>query len=75
MQAILNPCRDSMVSTKLAACNKRLVRAGVQPGKAAAEALHPQLAAAQIVAVDVGDLQLAPRRRLQLAAMSTTWLS
>ena len=55
--------------------DQRLGRAGVQPGEAAAEDLDAELAAAQVGAVDVGDLQLAPRRGLQPAAISTTWLS
>ena len=40
--------------------------AGIQPGVAAAHDLHAELAALQIGAVDVGDLQLAARRRLQV---------
>src|SRR5262249_23948094 len=40
--------------------------AGVEPGKAATELLHEQLAGIEIAAIDVGDLQLAARRRLDL---------
>ncbi len=43
-----------------------VVGAGVQPGVAAAEGLHLQLALLQIDAVDVGDLQLAARRGLEV---------
>ena len=46
---------------------ERLVGAGVQPGHAAAEDLAAELAAAEILAVHVGDLVLAPLRRLQVA--------
>ena len=40
--------------------------AGIQPGGTAAHALHPQRAALQIDIVDIGDLQLAARRRFDL---------
>ena len=46
--------------------DQRLGRAGVEPGEPAAEPLDAELAALEIVAVDVGDLQLAPRRGLQV---------
>ena len=39
--------------------------AGIEPGEAAAQDLDRQLAARQIGAVDVGDLELAARRRLE----------
>ncbi len=48
---------------KLAGFEQAVVRAGVEPGEAAAQHLHVELAALQIDAVDVGDLQLAARRR------------
>src|SRR5947209_2764497 len=50
---------------EVAGFDQRLVRAGVEPGKAAAEHLDMQVAAFEIGAVDVGDLELAARRRLQ----------
>ena len=39
--------------------------AGVEPGEAAAQQLDLQLAALEIAVVDVGDLELAARRRLE----------
>src|SRR3546814_7481391 len=46
---------------------QRVVRARVEPREAAAERLDAQVAAFEIGAVDVGDLQFAARRRLQVA--------
>ncbi len=43
---------------------QRFVRAGVEPGDAAAQHLHAQRLALEICAIDVGDLELAARRRL-----------
>ena len=45
--------------------DQRLVGAGVEPGEAAPQHLHAQLPLLQVDAVDVGDLQLAARRRPQ----------
>jgi hypothetical protein len=42
------------------------VRAGVEPGHAASELFDDELSAPQIFTIDVGDLQLAARRRLQI---------
>src|ERR1051325_1601620 len=44
---------------------QRFLRAGVEPRVAAAELLDAQLAALEVDAVQIGDLQLAARRRLQ----------
>ena len=44
---------------------QRRVRAGVEPGEAAAQHLDVKLAALEIGAVDIGDLELAARRRLE----------
>ena len=46
--------------------HERLVRAGVEPRDAAPETLDAQLSTAQILEVDVGDLELAARRRLEV---------
>jgi hypothetical protein len=46
---------------------QRIVGAAVQPGHAASEQIDGQLAAHQIGAIDVGDLELAARRRHQAA--------
>jgi hypothetical protein len=48
------------------------VGAGVEPREAAAHLLDVEVAALEIGAVDVGDLELAARRGLERAAMSTT---
>src|SRR5262249_52748097 len=45
--------------------DQRLVRAGVEPGKAAPERLDRERAARKVGAVDVGDLELAARRGRQ----------
>ena len=50
---------------EMARLDKRGMRAGVEPGKAAAEHLDMEIAALEIGAVDVGDLELAARRRLE----------
>src|SRR5262245_36657529 len=44
---------------------QRLVSAGVEPRDAATEPDHVELAGAQVLAVDVGDLELAARGRLE----------
>src|SRR4029077_8101099 len=41
---------------------KRFVRPGIQPRIAATEALDHELAALQVAAVEIGDLELATRR-------------
>ena len=41
--------------------------AGVEPGIAAAEALDVKIAAVQVPLIEIGDLELAARRRFQLA--------
>ena len=51
---------------------QRLVGPGVEPGRAAAQHLDDEAAAAQIVGVEVGDLELAARRRLQARRRSAT---
>ena len=43
------------------------MRAGIEPGKAAAELLDGQPPSFEIDAIGVGDLKLAARRRLELA--------
>src|SRR5271169_6349589 len=48
---------------ELAGLQQRLVSAGVEPGGAAPELLDRQPAALEIDPVDVGDLELAARRR------------
>ena len=65
MHAILKPCRASIVCTNCAACNSDFMRARIQPGEAATESLDVELAAAEIGAIDVGDLQLAARGGFQ----------
>ena len=49
--------------------------AGVEPGKAATEQLHIQIAALQISLIHRSDFQLATRRRLHRFAIRTTSLS
>ena len=49
---------------EMAGFDQRGMRAGIEPGKAAAEHLHIEIAAIEIGLVDVGDLDLAARRRL-----------
>ena len=50
-----------------------VMRAGIQPGIATTHQLDIQLALLQIHAIDVGDFQLAARRRTESdLAMSTT---
>ena len=72
-QAIFSPCRSSMVWMKLRGLEQRLVRAGVEPGDAAAQHLDAELAPLEVGAVDVGDLELAARARASgSAAMSST---
>ena len=56
-----------MVSMKMRGLQQRFVGAGVEPGMAAAHDRHVELARVEIVPVDVGDLQLAARRGLQVA--------
>ena len=51
---------------KLADCMQRLVGPGVQPRRPASHKLDPQLAPLQVLQVDVGDLELAPRRGLEV---------
>ena len=65
MQAILRPWRCFDRFDEVRRLQQRVVRAGVEPGEAAAEELDVQLPALEIVAVDVGDLQLAAGRGLQ----------
>src|SRR5260221_11640573 len=49
---------------ELARLEQRFVGPGIEPGGAAPELLHGQTAALQIDPIDVGDLELAARRRL-----------
>src|SRR4051812_26406125 len=51
---------------KIRGLQQRLLRAGVKPREAAPELLDPQFADLQIDAIQVGDLQLAARRRLKV---------
>ena len=51
---------------EMAGFDQRGVGAGIEPRKAAAEHLDKQIAALEIGAVDVGDLQFAALRRLEL---------
>src|SRR5205085_10408918 len=44
---------------------ERLLRAGVEPGEAAAERLHLELRRFEVAAIEIGDLQLAARGRLE----------
>ena len=46
---------------------QRFRRAGVEPGGAAAQDLDPQRARGEVDLVEIGDLQLAARRRLEVA--------
>src|SRR6185312_5468341 len=67
MQAIIQPCRCSMVRTNSAA-EDRVRRTGVEPGEAAPHALATELAEREIGKIDVGDLELATRRRLEVGS-------
>ena len=66
MQAIFRPCRCLDRLDVVGGLDQRFGRAGVEPGEAPAEALDAELAAAEVFAVDVGDLQLAARRGLEV---------
>src|ERR1700722_2594986 len=44
---------------------ERLVRARVEPGRASSEDLDGEAAGFEIATIEIGDLQLAPRRRLE----------
>ena len=46
---------------EVAGLDQRGVRAGVEPGKAAAQHLDEEIAAIEIGAIDVGDLEFAAR--------------
>ena len=48
---------------ELAGLEQAVVRAGVEPGVAAADDLDVEVAALEVARVDVGDLELAARRR------------
>jgi hypothetical protein len=48
---------------EVARLDQRGMGAGVEPGKAAAEQLHEEIAAIEVGAVDIGNLDLAARRR------------
>ena len=50
---------------EVAGLDQRLMRPGVKPGEAAPEHLDMQIAAFEIDAIDVGDFELAARRRFQ----------
>src|SRR5438132_13498588 len=50
---------------KVGGLHERFRRAGVEPGKAATEALDAKLAAPEIGAVDVGDFQFAAGRVIE----------
>ena len=50
---------------ELAGVEQAVVGAGVEPGVAAPQRLHLQPALLEVDAIDVGDLQLAARRRLE----------
>src|SRR6188474_537206 len=52
---------------ELTGLDQALVRAGVEPGHAAAKLFHPRLPAFHVGAVDVGDLQLPACRRFEQA--------
>src|SRR4051812_3227796 len=45
--------------------DERVVRAGVEPGDAARQGLHVQLSPIEVLAVDIGDLELASSRWLE----------
>ena len=64
-QATLSPCRSSRVWMKLEACSSDSWVPVSSQAHAAAEHLDVQLAAREVGAVDVGDLQLAARRGLE----------
>jgi hypothetical protein len=58
---------------ELRGLEQRVVRAGVEPGGAAAEELDVQLAALEVEAVEVGDLEFAAGLDgLRLRARATT---
>jgi hypothetical protein len=63
-QAILRPWRRSMTWTNCAASSREVVGPRIEPGEAAAEPLHMELARLHVVAVDIGDLELAAGRGL-----------
>src|SRR5206468_1749544 len=51
---------------ELRAAQERIIRAGVEPGDAAAHGLDGKLAAREVRAIDVGDFKLAARRGLEV---------
>src|SRR5207244_8331697 len=51
----------------VARLEQRRGRAGIEPGHAAAEQFHVQLAALEVAKIEIGDLQLFARGRLQTA--------
>src|SRR3546814_11089674 len=53
---------------ELRGVDEAVVGAGVEPGIAAAEALHLQLPDLEVAAVEIGNLQLAARRGLQVGS-------
>src|SRR3546814_2164562 len=53
---------------ELRGVDEAVVGAGVEPGIAAAEALHLQLPGLEVAAVENGNLQLAARRGLQVGS-------
>src|SRR3546814_20017306 len=53
---------------ELRGVDEAVVGAGVEPGIAAAEALHLQLPGLEVAAVEIGNLQLAARRGLQVGS-------
>jgi hypothetical protein len=60
---------------EMAGLDQRGMRAGVEPGEAAAEHLDKQVATLEIDLVHVGDLDLATRRRLDAGRDVDTSLS
>src|SRR3546814_11286099 len=53
---------------ELRGVDEAVVGAGVEPGIAAAEALHLQLPGLEVAAVEIGNLQPAARRGLQVGS-------
>ena len=62
----LEPLPQLDLLDEVRGAEERLLRAGVEPGVAASELLDGELAHLEVAAIEVGDLQLAARRRRQI---------
>ena len=66
-QAIFKPCRFSTMWMNCEASSSEIMGAGVKPGVAAAKSLDMKFVTLKVPLVEIGNLQLAARRRLHLA--------